>query len=303
MSYPLKEPMLHISPPFLIDVHTHLQFAAYLHDYEVVIKSTLEKNIWMVNVGTQRETSRGAIALAEKYAEGVYATVGLHPLHTGQSHLDTQELKDIEHTRAFTAVGEVFDYETYRHLALHPKVVAIGECGLDYYRITNPESRIKQKEVFEKHIELSHDVGKPLMIHCRNAFPDLIEILNAKHTIFTNNSPRARRGATVNSAGIIHFFSGTVEDAKKLLELGFSFSFGGVITFTRDYDAQIKYIPLNRIALETDAPYVAPSPYRGLRNEPPYIIETAKKLAELKNISLEAVAAQTTANAKNIFKI
>lgn len=283
--------MDHQSPPFLFDVHTHVQFAAYLHDRDAVIKNALEGDIWMVNVGTQYETSRDAALLAEQYPVGVYAAVGLHPSHTGASHFDPQELKDMEKARALTAVGETFDYGAYKKLAAHTKAVAVGECGLDYFRIKGEETHVKQKEVFEAHIALSHEVQKPLMIHCRSAFSDLIDLLKVKrHQLKTN-------------AGIIHFFSGTVEDAKDMLDLGFSFSFGGVITFTRDYDKQVKYIPLGRIMLETDAPYVAPVPYRGKRNEPKYIVETAKKIAELKNISPEEAAVKTTANAKNIFNI
>lgn len=273
----------------LFDVHTHVQFAAYDEDRDAVIERALDAGVWMVNIGTQRDTSAAAIELAKKYNDGVYATVGLHPSHTAESYHDSQELGESKTAKNFTSHGEEFDYEFYKTLAANPKVVAIGECGLDYYRIKNHESRIKQKEVFEKHITLSHEVGKPLMIHCRNAFDDLIQILKA-------NSHKVKV-----IPGIIHFFNGTVENAKKLLDLGFSFSFGGVITFARDYDEQIKYIPPDFILLETDAPYVAPAPYRGRRNEPKYVIEVAKKLAELKNTSLEEIAEKTSTNTKNIF--
>lgn len=272
----------------LFDVHTHVQFAAYDEDREAVILRAREAGVWIVNVGTQCDTSAAAIELAKKYGEGIYATVGLHPIHTEQSYHDIKELGDSDITREFTSRGEEFDYESYKTLAANSDVVAIGECGLDYYRIKNHESRIKQKEVFEKHITLSYEVGKPLMIHCRNAFDDLIQILEA-------NSHKLKA-----IPGIIHFFSGTTENAKKLLDLGFSFSFGGVITFARDYDEQIKYIPLDRIVLETDAPYVAPALYRGRRNEPKYVIEVAKKLAELKNTPLEETAEKTSTNAKSI---
>lgn len=184
--------------------------------------------------------------------------------------------------------GEEFDYEYYKSLASYPKVVAIGECGLDYYRL-GPETREKQKSTFLRQIELAHEVEKPLMIHCRQAFGDLIGILQA--TTYKLQP------------SIVHFFSGTKDDARKLLDMGFSFSFGGVITFARDYDEAVKYIPLDRILLETDAPYVAPVPYRGKRNEPAYVVEVAKKLAKLKIISLEEAADKTTARAREIFKI
>ncbi|MDP2704631.1 MAG: TatD family hydrolase [bacterium] len=149
----------------------------------------------------------------------------------------------------------------------------------------------KQRRVFERHIELSHEVGKPLMIHCREAYGHLVEILNSKSEIL-NDPP-----------GIVHFFAGTKEDAKKLLDLGFSFTFGGVITFARDYDEIIRFIPMDRILSETDAPYVTPAPYRGKRNEPAYVIEVVKKLAEIRGISVEQMREQIWENAKRVFRI
>ena len=175
-------------------------------------------------------------------------------------------------------------------MAERPKVVAIGECGFDYYRL-GEETKEKQKAVFLQQIELASEIKKPLMIHCRQAFGDLVEVLNSKFQIL--NSP----------PGIVHFFSGTKDDAQNLLDMGFSFSFGGVITFARDYDEVIKYIPLERISLETDAPYVAPVPYRGKRNEPAYIVEVARKIAELKNTSLEEVAMITFENSRRAFNM
>ena len=159
-------------------------------------------------------------------------------------------------------------------------------------QIANSKSQIvKQENAFRAQIELAHEIKKPLMIHCRNAFADLIRLLQA-----TSYKLPAR-------PGIIHFFSGTNDDAKELLDLGFSFSFGGVITFTRDYDEVVRFIPLERITLETDAPYVAPAPYRGRRNEPAYVLEVAKKIAELKEKSFEEVTRQTTANARTLFGV
>lgn len=275
--------------PLNFDVHTHVQFAAFKDDADAVIQRALDAGVWVVNVGTQKDTSENAIKFAEKYQEGVYATVGLHPIHTEQSYHDTKELGDSHEARGFTSRGEEFDYEFYKKLALHPKVVAIGECGLDYYRL-NPETQKKQKAVFLRQMELAHEVKKPLMIHCRNAFAELIDLLSVERQML-NDPP-----------GIVHFFSGTANDAKKLLDLGFSFSFGGVITFARDYDEVVKYIPLEHILLETDAPYVTPAPYRGKRNEPVYVKEAAKKLAELKHSSFEEVSAHTSENAQKIFR-
>ncbi|MEK7560504.1 MAG: TatD family hydrolase [Patescibacteria group bacterium] len=292
------------------DVHTHTQFAAFKEDQDAVVKRALDAGIWMVNVGTQRDTSAAAIRTAEQYADGVYAAVGLHPIHTEKSYHDPQELGAPENPQVphfikrglggFTSRGEDFDYDYYKNLAQHPKVVAIGECGLDYYRIRNreagstEEAGIKEKQcaIFKQHIQLTAAVQKPVMIHCRNAFDDLISILRASHSALP-----------APYAGIIHFFTGTVDDAKKLLDMGFLFSFGGVLTFARDYDEVVRYIPLERIVLETDAPYVAPVPYRGKRNEPAYVAEVAKKIADIKKLPLDEVAGATFENAKELFDL
>ena len=277
----------------LFDVHTHTQFVAFKDETDAAIKRALDAGIWLVNIGTQRDTSAKAIEIANKYPEGVYATVGLHPIHTEKSYHDEQELgimnKELGNDSGFVSRGEDFDYEYYKKLAQDMKVVAIGECGLDYYRIKNTESRIKQEKAFRTQIELAVEVKKPLMIHCRNAFGDLIDILQT-----TNYKLKP---------SIVHFFSGTVDDAQKLLDLGFSFSFGGVITFARDYDEVLKYIPLDRVLLETDAPYVTPTPFRGKRNEPLYVEEVASKIGETVNKDFSEIARITTENAMRIFDI
>ena len=208
----------------------------------------------------------------------------------------------------FTSRGEIFDKERYRKLAMHPKTVAIGECGLDYFRLrprtnadlvltdADEEIKEKQKKAFIAQIELAHEAGKPLMIHCRNALPNLIDILHTTRYLLPT------------SPGIVHFFTGTKEDAQALLELGFSFTFGGVITFlprkgkeSGDYDEIVKMIPLDRLLSETDAPYVSPAAHRGKRNEPAYVVEVVKKLATLKGIAFEEMRAQTFENAQRIF--
>ena len=277
----------------LFDVHTHTQFVAFKDETDAAIKRALDAGIWLGNIGTQRDTSAKAIEIANKYPEGVYATVGLHPIHTEKSYHDEQELgimnKELGNDSGFVSRGEDFDYEYYKKLAQDMKVVAIGECGLDYYRIKNTESRIKQEKAFRTQIELAVEVKKPLMIHCRNAFGDLIDILQT-----TNYKLKP---------SIVHFFSGTVDDAQKLLDLGFSFSFGGVITFARDYDEVLKYIPLDRVLLETDAPYVTPTPFRGKRNEPLYVEEVASKIGETVNKDFSEIARITTENAMRIFGI
>ena len=273
------------NPVRFFDVHTHVQFAAFKDDRKEVLERALKNDVWVVNVGTQRDTSESALELAEKYPEGVWAAVGLHPIHADKSYHDAEELGGGEAALEFTSRGEEFDYDYYKKLAENHKVVAIGECGLDYYRLS-ADTKKKQKEIFEKQIALSNEIKKPLMIHCREAFADLIEILSEQRS---------------SVAGIVHFFSGTTENAGKLMDLGFSFSLGGVLTFARDYDKVVKYIPMGRILLETDAPYVAPVPYRGKRNEPSYVIEVAKKIAEIKDLTLEEVAVLTFQNAERIF--
>ncbi len=258
----------------IIDVHCHLQFSVFDKDRDEIIQKSLKSGIGMINAGVDKKSSQKAVELAQKYKEGIYAAIGVHP---------------------HNVLTESFeDYEFFKRLAENPKAVAIGECGLDYFRLqsANREAQIKkQKEVFIKHIELAREINKPLMIHCRDAFDDLIDTLDAKYKLL-NTVP-----------GVIHFFTGAFDDAEKLLEMGFYFTFGGLITYNRDFDEIIKYIPLERILLETDAPYVAPEPYRGKRNEPNYIIETVKKMAEIKNLSFKEIAEQTTANARVVFRL
>ena len=271
----------------VIDSHAHIQFPAYDEDRDIVIRRALAAGIGMVNIGTQYSTSADAIQLAEKYAEGVWATVGFHPNHLdANAHHDIQELRE--------PGQEQFDYARFLDLARHPKVVAVGECGLDYYRIKDYGSGNgeRQREVLRQQIELAKEVEKPLIIHCRSAFGDLIPILDSCFKIH-DSRPR----------GVVHFFSGSWEDAERLLNLGFYLGFGGVITFARDYDEVVKRAPSDRLLIETDAPYVSPVPYRGKRNEPAYVIETAKKISELRGVVLEEVAAITTANAQKMFGI
>ena len=269
----------------LIDSHTHIQFPEFDADRDAVIKRALDTGIWMVNVGTNVESSKKAVSLARQYKEGVYASVGIHP-HDADTEYD------------FTQIEE---------LTQDPKVVGIGETGMDYFRITNSsfakasedkhKLRIKerQKELFLKHIELAQKVGKPLIIHCRNAHNDLLSMLNS-YFVLRNSSPK----------GVMHFFGGegAWDNLDKYLEMGLYISLAGVITFKNYKDAEnIKKIPLERILIETDAPYAAPEPHRGKRNEPSYVKFVAEKLAEIKGVSSGEVEKQTTANAKKLFSI
>lgn len=274
--------------PQYIDIHSHVNFAAYDADREEVIKRAREAGVWMINVGTEQATSKSAVELTEKY-DGVFAVVGTHPIHSEASYHDKHELG--EEAKAFTSRGEVFDTGYYRSLAEQQKVVAIGECGLDYYRCT-PESVEKQRGNFEKEIALANELGKPLMLHIRNgsgksAYRDAFEIIKSRAKV----------------KGNLHFYAGSIEEAKPYLDLGFTFSFTGVITFARDYDEVIKYLPLESIMSETDCPYVTPTPYRGKRNEPLYVQEVVRKIAEIKTLPFEKVRNQLVENARSFFKI
>ena len=278
--------------PKYIDIHSHVNFTAFDADRDEVIRRTLDNDTWFMNVGTQIDTSRRAVELANKYKEGVYAIVGLHPIHTGASYHDEKELG--EGGKEFTSRGETFNKEVYRELLNNPKVVAIGECGLDYYRC-DEESITKQKQAFILQIELANEFNKPLMLHIRNNPKD--KKLNAYHDVFD----LLKKYSKVK--GDVHFFAGTWEDAKKFLGIGFTLSFTGVVTFTHDYDEVIRNTPLNMIMSETDSPYVSPIPYRGKRNEPVYVREIVKKIAEIKKLPEEEVAKAIVANAKRLFGI
>jgi TatD DNase family protein len=268
-----------------IDIHTHANLSAFKDDYDAVIHRALDAGVWMINVGTELSTSTRAVELLDQYPEGVYATVGLHPNHAGPNFHDTQE-RDTENT------GEEFDYEAFKKLASHPKVVAIGECGLDYFRTTDPEIQKKQKEIFEQHIALANELQKPLMLHLRsgeggNAYKDAQEMLKSQAKVL----------------GDSHFFAGSLEDAKGFWDMGYSTSFTGVLTFARNYDEVVQSAPAELIHAETDAPYVTPAPYRGQRNEPLYVIEVVKKMADLRGVPLDAWTVQLAKNAHTLFRM
>ncbi|MBI5457048.1 TatD family hydrolase [Candidatus Kaiserbacteria bacterium] len=265
------------------DAHTHVNFVAFNEDREAVILRAKDAGVAMNVVGTQADTSQGAVELAEKY-DNVYATIGLHPVHTSKSYHDEKELG--EGGKAFTSRGEVFDASVYKELAASPKVIAIGECGLDYYRLEDDTKKLQEK-VFIEHIKLANKIAKPLMLHIRNAYEDALAILKSH--------------AKVN--GDVHFFAGDWEIARKFLDLGFTLSFTGVITFTHDYDEVIKKTPLDMLLSETDAPYVSPVPYRGKRNEPSFVTEVVKKIAEIRGEDPGLVESQLFENAKRVFGI
>jgi TatD DNase family protein len=282
-----------------IDIHSHVNFTAFDADRDEVIKRALENDTWVINVGTQVDTSKKAVEMANQYDEGVYAIIGLHPIHTGASFHDVKELG--EGGKEFTSRGEAFDKGVYREMLKDPKVVAIGECGLDYYRM-DALSIEKQKKAFIMQIELANEFNKPLMLHIRN---------NQKQQLITGEegSPNAYMDALEilkqhsKVKGDVHFFAGNIEEAKAFVDFGFTLSFTGVITFTTDYDEVIKNTPLEMIMTETDAPYVTPAPYRGKRNEPTYVREVVKKIAQVKGQPEDEVAQTIISNAKRVFGI
>lgn len=278
------------SPKF-IDVHAHVQFAAYDEDRKEVLLHAKESDTWMINVGTKLSTSKDAVKLAEEN-EGVYAIIGLHPIHTSASFHDKDEIG--EEGEPFTSKGEEFDLEEFEKLIAHPKVVGVGECGLDFFRIEGDKENYieRQTRAFESQIDLAVKYDKPLMIHCRNAYSEVLQILSEKKKIYGEKL-----------RGNFHFFSGTMEEAAQILELSFNFSFTGVITFAKQYTDLVRFAPLDRIFSETDCPYVTPEPHRGQRNEPAYVSEVVKKIAEIKGLEIEETREQLLKNALNFFRI
>jgi TatD DNase family protein len=271
-----------------IDNHCHLNLPEFDNDYVEVYKRAVEDGVQVINVGTDKVSSKKAVDLADEL--GCFAIVGLHPNEF--------------------ALG--FDYEYYKSLAIHPRVVGIGECGLDYFR-SEEDTKEKQKEVFKKQIELALEVDKPLMLHIRDsgtgdAYRDVLDIL--KSYIINQSSSEYPRGCKSVLRGDVHFFAGTLDIAKEFLALGFTLSFTGAITYpprkgetANQYEEIIKHAPLDRILSETDCPFVAPVPYRGQRNEPGYVVEVVKKIAEIKGLPVHEVAKQLIENSKKLFGI
>ncbi len=265
------------------DAHTHVNFVAYKDDRDATVLRAKEADVGMNVVGTQLDTSRAAVALAEKY-DHVFATIGLHPIHTSKSYHDEKELG--EGGKEFTSRGEVFDAAAYEALGHYPRVIAIGECGLDYFRLEEKTKEV-QKDAFIQQIELANKLQKPLMLHIRNAYEDALEVLKSHAKV----------------KGDVHFFAGDWETAKRFLDFGFTLSFTGVVTFTHDYDETIRNMPLDMILSETDAPYVTPEPNRGKRNEPAYIPRIVRQIADIRGEDFENVAGQIFENAKRVFGV
>jgi len=279
----------------IIDTHSHLNFNAFKEDSDDIIKKCLEDDIWVINVGSQYTTSKRAVRIAEKYKEGVYAAIGLHPIN-----LETQLVKikvDPEEIEIKTKEEE-FNYEKYKELAQNEKVVAIGEIGLDYYWKPKTKKRLslykeKQKQALLSQLKLAKEFSLPVIFHCRVAHNDLIKFLQE------NNSLRPKKA-------VAHGFVGSLDQLEKYLNFGFYIGFNGII-FKKiegiDFEENIKKTPLDKILVETDCPYLTPPQAGNERNEPIFIKYVIEKIAEIKKESVEKIAEITTENAKILFNV
>ena len=252
----------------LVDSHAHIDDERFDADRDEVVARALAAGVSLIlNVGADMGSSARSVALAEKYS-GIYAAVGMHP----------HDAKDMRET----------DYTQLEQWTKHPRVVAIGEIGLDYHYDLSP--RPLQKEVFLRQLDLARKTGKPFIIHEREAHADTLEII---------------RSAARGLKGVFHCFSGSVETAREYLKMGFYISVAGPVTFSKSGKTKevAKFVPLDRLLVETDSPYLTPQPHRGHRNEPAYVRLVAEEIASLRNLPLEEVAAATTANVRRLFDI
>jgi TatD DNase family protein len=253
-----------------------------------VIRESLEHSTQMINVGSEFQTSKRAVELAESYETGIWATIGLHPLNVAIDANDSSRKEVPQEDRK-----EIFDYDRYLKLAKHEKVVAIGEVGLDYHHFEEGDDTEKikkaQKEIFEKFIDLANEVQKPIAIHGWDSYPDILEILESK---------------TVSKKGVVHSFVGSYKTARLFRDLGFKLGFNGIVTYSPSYDKVLRETPIEDILIETDCPYLTPRPLiRDSRNEPMNVSYVAGKIAEVKEMSIEEVERVTTENALKLFEL
>ena len=251
----------------LIDTHAHLDFSDFDRNLEKVINKAKENGVkYIINIGTDFASSRKSLELTQNY-NNVFATAGVHP-HQAKI-VDQQGLKVL------------------KDLAKADKVIGIGETGLDFHYDYSP--RDKQIEVFEQLIKLSKSINLPLIIHSREAEDKTLDILTTNRV----------------SKGVFHCFTGDLKLAEKILNLGLYVSINGILTFKNAKTIQnsVKEIPLEKILIETDSPYLTPEPHRGHRNEPAYVKYVVQKIADIKKISFEKVAEITTKNARAVFNI
>ncbi len=253
---------------FMIDSHAHLDDEKFNYDREGVLKGLYENQIaYVINPGSDLETSKSAVELSHEY-DFIYSAVGVHP-HEAEDF--TEEI-----------------YEEIKKLAKEKKVVAIGEIGLDYYYDHSP--REIQKEVFRKQLNLAKELNMPVIIHTRDAQGDTFDILNEFKGEVT---------------GVMHCYTGSVEMAEKYMKLGYYISIAGPVTFKNAVNVKemVKTIPMEKLLIETDSPYLTPTPNRGKRNEPKFVKYVAETIAELKEIPLTDVIEHSRENTKNLFKL
>ena len=249
-----------------IDSHAHIQIDQFNSDRDAVLQRALDVGVSnILIIGIDVETSQKAVELAEKH-ENIYASVGMHP------HSATELTDDI--------------LSTFRVQLDHPKVIALGEIGLDYYRNLSPHEI--QKDAFEKQLNLAEEMNTPIIIHNRDAYADILPILE-------------KRQGKIN--GVLHCFTGNIELMQRSIDIGFHIGIGGIVTYpnAKDVQAVAKQIPLERLLIETDCPWLTPQFRRGKRNEPSYVPAIAKKIAELRNSTTEEIGVVTTNNFNTLF--
>ncbi len=279
----------------LIDTHAHVNFNSFKDDAKETLQRALDNGTWVINVGSQIDTSRQAVELANQFEQGVYAVIGLHPEHTHSQFVDEEETH-------FKSREEDFDINLYSELVKNPKVVGVGECGLDYYRLPEDKSlheEVKQKQIaaFRKQIRFAKEHNKVLVVHSRPE-KGRDELYKDMLRVFMEEKVSEMRFE-------VHSYTHTPEYLQKFLELGAYVSFNGIITFdkTGNMEKLVQMAPLEKILLETDCPYLSPVPMRGKRNEPVFVKHVAEKVAEIKKLPVQEIEEITTANAKKLFNI
>lgn len=281
-----------------IDTHCHLNFKDYQHDYQQVAERALTNQVEMIVVGSEIKTSTRAVSLSQEFDRGVYSAIGLHPIH-----LQDVLVKNNDENGKYEFRSKKEEYQEQKYLDLinqgGGKIVAIGEIGLDYYHIDessgekNKKVKNLQQEVFYRQLELAKNSELPVIIHCREAHDDLLAILK---DFYSKNSFK-------REWGVVHCYSGNLEQANKYWDLGLLISFTGLITFVRQWDEVIEKSPWGKIMIETDAPYLTPTPFRGQRNEPQHVKEVAKKMAEIKKVGVSVVERETYSTAQSLFSL
>lgn len=263
----------------MFDTHAHIYAEEYGDEYQTIIQDTLNQGVWFNNVGTRKETSEQCVKIANEYKEGVYAVVGAHPHHA----------------------SDAFDKNLFASLASDPKVVGIGECGLDYFRLEGDieTAKQRQKTVFAQHIEIANQLDKTLVIHTRaskdteDAYLETLQILGDLKE--NGTLPRF----------LIHSFTSNWQICKQFLDLGGYIALNGIITFDKTgvLKEVCENIPLDRLVFETDAPYLSPVPMRGKKNFPSYVKYVAEHFAKLRGIDIQELEKLTDSNAKILFRI